>query len=265
VTGTFEWRPDIPSLLAAGDGPEPYTLALLGQLRPLEDWILGSTDAWTPEEAGRVRWIAMELVSNAVASALGSALGAASGLSRAPLLDVLGTSAVWPGPRPLRRPGGSESDRETMGRAIRTNPDAWLDLPLAERFAALGIDPARGWVGLSCLLDPATGSFDLRVTSAMPPLPGDLEEIRCSLRDPDSIRARTAAARGPFLDGDGICHMPSFTGGGGLGLVESARVAAGLGLALDAAPDGDEDGAVTVRLHGRSGDGGKEGGAEWCL
>jgi hypothetical protein len=244
-----ELKPDIAALFAVADGPEPYTLALIGQLRPLTE-VISDSPAWTAEEAGSIGWIAMELVSNAIASALGSALGAATGLPRKNLLKVFGTSAIWPGPEHLWRPEGSGEEFRAVRSTIGMEPADWLRLSVPERFRSLGIEPDAGWVLVSCRIGPEAGDIELAVSSQKPPLEGDLEEIRGRLADPDACRVRISRIREPHGDGGGMYHMPSFTGGGGMGLVACARTAVDLGLTLDLVPSSGNDMQVTLRLHG---------------
>jgi hypothetical protein len=245
----MELKPDIAALLAVADGPEPYTLALIEQLRPLTE-VFPDSPAWTAEEAGSIAWIAMELVSNAIASALGSALGAATGLPRKDLLEVFGTSAIWPGPEPLWRPEGSGEAFPVVRSTIGMEPADWLRLPVPERFRSLGIEPDACWVLVSCRIGPEAGDIELTVSSQKPPLEGDLEEIRGRLADPDTSGARISRIREPHRDGEGMYHLPSFTGGGGMGLVACARTAVDLGLTLDLVPSKGDDMQVTLRLHG---------------
>jgi hypothetical protein len=246
----MELKPDIAALLADADGPEPYTLALIEQLRPITEMLTGSSPGWSAEDIGTIGWIAMELVSNAIAAALGIALGDATGLPRKDLLEVLGTSAIWPGPENLHRPAGSREAHNAFRLTVGMEPEDWLRLPVAERFRSIGIRPEAGWVTVSCVVNPESGELGLLVSSLKPPLEGDLVEILGRLTDPDSSRVRISAIREPHRDQDGIYHMPSFTGGGGMGLILCGETARGLGLTLDLAPPIGDDMQVKLRLHG---------------
>jgi hypothetical protein len=247
---TMELRPDIAALLADADGPEPYTLALIGQLRPITEMLTDSCPGWSAEDIGTLGWIAMELVSNAIAAAMGSALGHATGIPRRDLLEVLGTSAVWPGPEHLRRPAGSPEAGIAFRLAVGMEPEDWLGMPLAERFQSIGIRAESGWVTVSYSVSPESGELDLLVSSLTPPLEGDLVEIRGRLSDPDACRARISGIRELHRDPEGMLHMPSFTGGGGMGLILCGEKARGLGLTLDLASSIGDDIQVTLRLHG---------------
>jgi len=246
----MELKPDIAALLRDADGPEPYTLALIGQLRPITEMLTGSCPGWSAEDIGTIGWIAMELVSNAIAAAMGSALGDATGLPGKDLLEVLGTSAIWPGPENLHRPAGSLEAHDAFRLTVGMEPEEWLRLPLEERFQSIGIRAETCWVTASCKVNPEPGEIDLMVSSLTPPLEGDLDEIRGRLTDPDSHRARISGIRELHRDAEGMVHMPSFTGGGGMGLILCGETARGLGLTLDLAPSIGDDMQVTLRLHG---------------
>lgn len=247
---SLELRPDIQALLVDADGPEPYTLRLIGQLDPVREELTRPPSVCSEEDAVEIRWMVMELASNAVASALGHAVGSASGLPRASILDVLGTSAVWPGPEELWRPCGTPVAFRKVSDALGMDPADWLRLPVMEKFMAVGLDIEERWVRITCRFDVRGPEIDIAVSSDFPPMEGDMEEISSRLSDPADSAVRIAETREPFRDEDGMFHMPSFTGGGGMGLVECCRIAGEIGLSLDLVPPSDDEKVVTLRLHG---------------
>jgi len=68
-------------------------LTLLGKLDPVM-LFLSSHIRLTCEDT--IKWMLMELTSNAIFAAAGYLLGRRTGLSRKDMLEAIGTSTVWP-------------------------------------------------------------------------------------------------------------------------------------------------------------------------
>ncbi len=229
---TLELVPSSGRAMDASVGPESFVLDLEDQLSPFLDRLGGLLPDGAMDALG---WVLMELVSNAMLAPLGSALHDRLGLDRDRMLALLGTSAVWPGPRSMRR-AGPERLRELFRSRVGMDVDDWLDLPLRERMGALGVETAADHVTVSAAGGPAR--LEVRVSSSHPPLPGDLEAARERIGDP-AVAETIARERAPFEDGDGIFHMPSLTGGGGFGLICCSRLCRENGIDLEALLEGD--------------------------
>lgn len=232
-------RPDIAALLTASPpGPEGFTLALLALLRPVAAFACG-TPGSSPEPE-TLTWMIMELVSNSISSALGSTLGRSTGLSRERMLEVFGTSVIWPGEEAIRSPGGTVKDRRRMSKVLGMEIGEWLDLPALEKFRNLGLLPGKGWVTVQALSDPERMSFSVSVRSSHSPLAGDIKAIRRSLGSPESLKRDVLELRKRHTCSSGMYHIPSFTGGGGMGLLECVRLSAECGLELTWGPPGSD-------------------------
>ncbi|GEM_PF-2328038 len=230
---TFLVRPDIERLLTAVPaGPEEFTLALLSRMREVAGFVCNfSRDS--SREPETLAWMLMELTSNAISSAPGSVLGRLTGLTRDEMLGVFGTSVIWPGDADIRHPTGSEVNLLRVERVLGMKCGEWLDLPALERFTSLELLPGDGWVTVRASVQPEWRSFAVWVSSTHPPLDGDLSLIRRILREPDTSRDEVLDLRKAHTDSDGMYHIPSFSGGGGLGLLECIRLAGENDLELD--------------------------------
>lgn len=229
---TMLLRPDLTALFTAlPPGPEGFTLALLAETRLVAEFVCGATGTGGPGPE-TLAWMIMELVSNSISSALGSALGRATGLSRERMLQVFGTSVIWPGEEAIRSPGGTEEDERKLEEALGMGIGAWLDLPALEKFRNLGLLPGEGWVTVHALSDPERMSISVSVRSSHLPLAGDMEVIRHILGSPENSKREILELRKRHTCSSGMYHIPSFTGGGGMGLLECARLSAEHGLEL---------------------------------
>ena len=241
-------RPDIGALLASPPpGPEGFTLALLAHLRETGQFLSNASDADIPEPE-TLTWMLMELTSNAVSSALGSVLGRLTGLSRARMLNVFGTSVIWPGEADIWHPSAPEEDILKVEEALGMKSCEWLGLPALDKFESLGLLPGDGWVAVRAAIDRERGSFAVSVVSEHPPLYGDLTTIRQLFSDPDRTRNEVIGLRKTHTDSGGMHHIPSFSGGGGLGLLECMRIAAENDLVLDWKPPEAERGPIVFML-----------------
>jgi hypothetical protein len=212
---------------ASNEDPALFVYAVNDQLDPLVA-LIGSADSSVDLE--KLRRILMELVSNAVNARLGNRLMKLTGFTRERLLGVFGVNILYPD--------------DTVGRMDYSNPDAraletalgmtiplFVRLTLKEKFTALGVDPEDNWVYLDVLCEDS-GSFWVLVGSSDQVCEGDLREILRRFERLETTKSEIRAERAAYEDERGIFRMPSFTGGGGFGLIWCIEVARNEGLNL---------------------------------
>jgi len=174
----------------------------------------------------------MELTGNAISAPIGYRLGEGTHLPRRELLSAIGTSAVWPDINLRKQCESSMSGVIRIEKLLGCSIDHWLSMILKDRICYLGLDPITNWVSVTVLINSANTEFMITVQSKYPPLEGDIQEILQRFKSPLELCTRVREERSSFEDKEGIYHMPTFTGGGGMGLLECMRIAAEKGLNL---------------------------------
>jgi len=168
----------------------------------------------------------MELTSNAIFAAAGYLLGRRTGLSRKDMLEAIGTSTVWPDLSRRKTPLSSFEPVYSIEKAFGLSVPEWLSMSLKARILSLGLSPDKSWVRIKVHCDTECQHFNVQVRSEYPALEADVAEVRCRFESTGTTSERILNERKPFEDEDGIYHMPSFTGGGGMGLLECIRLSA---------------------------------------
>jgi hypothetical protein len=89
------------ALVDAGSGGHPERLfrAIEAELEPVVEHLHRNNP---PVDLDRLTWILIELVMNSLTAPLGKILAVKTGLPMQELLDVFGTSVLWPHPSPDR-------------------------------------------------------------------------------------------------------------------------------------------------------------------
>ncbi|MCK5115406.1 MAG: hypothetical protein KAR44_02330 [Candidatus Aegiribacteria sp.] len=227
---TQDFCPDLKTVFNHSTNPEAFAMAILGELDPVMEFL---SCHLVISDQDNVKWILMELTANAVTTPIGYMLGRETGLTRDEMLSAIGTSALWPD---LSMRNSFRSSQESVIRIeqfLRISIPEWLSRQVKDRIIFLGLTPASNWVQISVRIDVQRKSFCISVVSAFPPLKGDIEAIRCRFESTDETSRRIREERKPFEDKEGIYHMPSFTGGGGMGLLACIHLAEEKNLYLD--------------------------------
>jgi hypothetical protein len=112
----------------------------------------------------------------------------------------------------------------------------FVSSPLRLKFDAIGIGLSPGWVTVATEINAELPRFEVTVSSDDPVSGEDDREIRSRFDDPSGMRKAVLEKRKPWEDEDGIFRMPSFTGGGGMGLLECIRLSNEHGLKLEYVP-----------------------------
>jgi hypothetical protein len=241
-------HPGIQTVLRSTEGLEPDTFveAIHRELDPVIEFLsTGEPEA----DLEQVRWMLMELTANAILARLGRVLVERTGFSRNALLGALGVNPVW-GPEDPEAHEFDEADpvlrsiEEVVGCSIRE----YLRLPLAEKFETLGTHEHPGWVRLRVSFREETGDFEIFVESDGAPLPEDAEEITRRFTDFECVLAEVKAQAKAYRDAQGRVFRPSFTGGGGMGLLACIRTCKVLGLHLDFLPEEGGERRTVFRL-----------------
>jgi hypothetical protein len=224
---------DLQTLVEAGSTGDPERLfrAVENELEPVVDHLRRHNP---PPDLDKLRWILIELVSNSLTAPLGKALGERTGLTRRQLLDAFGTSVLWPHPSGNRiartEPSGVRGQLEA---AVGSSVGEFLKLPLCEKLKVLGISLSEEWLRVVVRVGEARSDFEILVQSDHGPSDDDHREILKRFEDYAGERNKVIELRKTHEDGNGICPIPSFTGGGGAGLIVCIQAAKDLGLHFD--------------------------------
>ena len=222
--------PDLVTVFNKSSGPESFTYAIIDELNPVMEFLKGHLFVSDDES---VKWILMELTANAVTAPISYTLGRETGFTRDEMLSAIGTSALWPDLSTRNLSGSSKESVIRIEQVLGISIPQWLSMQLKDRIKLLGLTPVSNWVQITANIDVQQNSYNLSVVSAFPPLKGDIETIRCRFKTPDEITNKIRKERAAFEDKEGIYHMPSFTGGGGMGLLACIRLARENNLYLD--------------------------------
>ncbi len=214
--------PEIHEITEAASNEDPalFVYAVHDQLDPVVA-LVGSTGSSVDLE--KLRRILMELVSNAVNARLGSRLMKLTGFTRERLLGVFGVNILYPDDS-VDRMDYSNPDARALETALGMPIPLFVRLPLKEKFTALEVDPEDNWVYLDVLCNDS-GSFRVLVGSFDHVCEEDLREILRRFEKLETTKSEILVERAAYEDEMGIFRMPSFTGGGGFGLVWCIEVA----------------------------------------
>lgn len=241
----MEFYPDLKTIFNHSTGPEAFTYAIIDELDPVMEF-LNSHLSISDDDS--VKWILLELTANAVAAPACYLLGTETGLSREEMLSVIGTSVIWPDTGKCDSSGASQEFVIRMEKVLGVSISQWLSMNLKDRIGLLGLESRNSWVSIIASISTEDARFEIVVQSEYPPLRGDIEEIRCRFESPDETSSRIQKERTPFEDEEGIYHMPSFTGGGGMGLLACIRLAEKKNLYLDYLVQDDTGSGIRFRL-----------------
>jgi hypothetical protein len=190
----------------------------------------------------------LELTANAIAAPISSTLGRKTGLSRDEMLCAIGTSSLWPD-LSMRNTSGSTQDSVTrIQEVLGVSIPQWLRMQLNDRMNLVGLTPITNWVQIRADIDSQQNYYNLSVVSGFPPLQGDIEAIRIRFKSTDETSRRIENERKLFEDAEGIYHMPSFTGGGGMGLLHCIWLAKKNALYLDYSVQDNAESGVCFKL-----------------
>ena len=242
---TRDFYPDLNAVFNNSSGPEAFTYAIIDELHPVMEFLNGHLSISYDEG---VKWILMELTANAVTAPIGYILGRETGLTRDKMLSAIGTSALWPDLSTRNISGSSQESVIRIEQVLGISIPEWLSMELKDRINLLGLTPESNWVQIRADIDVQQDYFSLSVVSAFPPLKEDIEAIRCRFETPDEITYRIRKERTAFEDEEGIYHMPSFTGGGGMGLLACIRLAEKRNLYLDYFSKDSEESGLRFRI-----------------
>ncbi|MCK4806717.1 MAG: hypothetical protein KAT09_03675, partial [Candidatus Aegiribacteria sp.] len=208
--------PDLNIVFNHGTEPEAFTFAIIDELDPVMEFLNRHLSTSVDD---CVKWILMELTANAITAPVCYLLGTKTGLTREEMLSAIGTSALWPD-YSLRNSSSSSQDSVTrLEDFLGVSIPQWLSMNLRDRFGRLGLTSNSNWVSIAAHISITDKRYEIVVKSEYPLRRGDIEEIRCRFESPDETSSRIQKERALFEDKDGIYHMPSFTGGGGMGLL----------------------------------------------
>ncbi len=216
------FTPDLKTVFNHSTGPEAFTYAIIDELDPVMEFLNRHLSI---SDSDSVKWILLELTANAVAAPVCYLLGRKTGLTREEMLSVMETSALWPDLGKRNFSGSSQDSVSRMEKMLGISIPQWLSMKLKDRISLVGLSTENSWVSISLNISTADKLFEIIVQSEYPILDGDVEEIRCRFESPDEISSRVREERTAFEDEEGIYHMPSFTGGGGMGLLACIRLA----------------------------------------
>jgi hypothetical protein len=195
-----------------------------------------------------VKWILLELTANAITAPVCYLLGTKTGFTREEMLSVIGTSVIWPDTGKCNSSGASRKLVIRMEEVLGVSIPQWLSMNLKDRISRLGLESRSSWVSITASIGTEDANFEIVVQSDYPPLRGDIEEILCRFESPDETSSRIQKERVPFEDKEGIYHMPSFTGGGGMGLLACIRLAEKKNLYLDYFSQDGEESRIRFRI-----------------
>jgi len=205
---------------ASNEDPALFVYAVNDQLDPVVE-MAGSTGSSV--DAEKLCRILMELVSNAINAKLGNRLMKLTGFTRDRLLGVFGVNILYPDDT-VDGMDYSNSDARALEAALGMPIPLFVRLSLKEKFTALGVNPEDNWVYLDVFCGNP-GSFRVLVGSSDQVSEEDLREILRRFEKLETTKSEIRVERASYEDDMGIFRMPSFTGGGGFGLVWCIEVA----------------------------------------
>jgi hypothetical protein len=231
VEGTF--RPELVRAVEAADNSDPSRVvaALNVILGPAVEAAGGGL---SPESRETLLWILMEITLNAINSRVGKGLSETTGMGRGELLDIIGVNVLYPDGSADRADYSGPGAVELAGKLDMGIPE-FVRLSLEEKLAVLGTGTSPGWVTLETV-SYGGGRFSVTVLSDDPVSDDDHREILRRFVDPVPARQEVQEENRHWEDGEGIFRMPSFTGGGGMGLLECIRQASECGMRLEYDP-----------------------------
>ena len=165
------------------------------------------------------------------------------------LLGALDVNPVW-GPADSETRAYDAADpalqalEEAAGRPIRD----YLRLRLVEKFRVFGLQGAPDWVRVRASVREGTKDFEVFVESDGAPAPEDAEEIVRRFLDYEGTLAEVKAQAEAYTDARGRMFRPSFTGGGGMGLLVCIRMCETQGLHLDFLREEEKNNLTVFRL-----------------
>ncbi len=239
---------DLRRLADAGSDGDPERLfrAVGKELEPAVELLRRHTPSI---DLHRLTWILIELVSNSLTAPLGKVLAQKTGLTRQELLEAFGTSVLWPHPSLDRIDRTVASAlRRRLESAIGCSADEFLDLPLCEKSKMLGIPRDEDWLSVVVRFGQRAGGFEILVQSDYGPSEDDHREILSRFKNYEGEKAKVVELRKKHADENGIYHIPSFTGGGGAGLLMCIRTARELGLQFEYLADESSQGRTIFRI-----------------
>jgi len=211
--------------VASNEDPALFVYAVHDQLAPV---VKMAASTGSSVDLEKLRRILMELVSNAINARLGNKLTKLTGFTRDELLDVFGVNILYPDDT-VDSMDYSNPDARALETALGMPIPLFVRLSLKGKFTALGVDPEDNWVYLDVLFDDS-GSFRILVGSFDHVCEEDLREILRRFEKLETTKSEIRRERASYEDDMGIFRMPSFTGGGGFGLVWCIEVARNEGL-----------------------------------
>lgn len=224
------FNPNLTNTFNNASGPAAFYYSIVDEIDPVMKFL---NEHLSISDDETVKGILLELTSNAVTAPIGYTLGRETGLTRDEMFSAIGTSVLWPD---LSMRNSSRSSPESLIRIeqlLGISIPEWLSMQLKDRINLLGLTPMSNWVQITANIDVQQNCYSLSVVSAFPALKGDIEAIRYRFESTDEASRWIGKERKSFEDEDGIYHMPSFTGGGGMGLIWCIRLAEEKNLCLD--------------------------------
>jgi hypothetical protein len=226
--------PDLAAVIDAAVNEDPALIvyAINSQLGPIVDLTLSSGAEVDREE---LLWILMEITLNAVNAKVGSSLAEVAGYSREKLLEVFQVNILYPDST-VESKDYSGPDAEAVSSVLGMSIPRFVKLSLSDKLLTLGVTASPGWITIDVSLSEDYPAFSILVRSEDPISDEDHEEIIRRFREPDLVKREVLERRKPWEDEQGVFRMPSFTGGGGVGLLECIRLAAEAGIVLEYIP-----------------------------
>lgn len=227
--------PDLTAVIRAASNEDPALIvyAINSQLEPVVDRAL-SSGAEVEREV--LLWILMEITLNAVNARIGAGLVETTGYVREKLLEVFGVNILYPDSSADSKDSSVPEATVVAGRLGMDIP-RFVKLSLSGKFSALGVITSPGWVTIDTEVSGSPSGFSILVRSEDPIVDEDHEAILWRYRDPVAARREILEKRKPWGDDEGIFRMPSFTGGGGVGLLACITHAGEAGMNLEYVPE----------------------------
>ena len=148
-------------------------------------------------------------------------------------LSIVGAEALGGPPKDCKHAETLRQAAECTGKFMGSLVEN-KELPDAD-FRALGLAGREDWVSVAVGF-PGNEGFEVFVESAAPLAAEDEAEILRRFADFERTVREIREARKKYEDAEGVFHMPSFTGGGGYGLLACIAAAREAGLFLDYVP-----------------------------
>lgn len=222
--------PNLTNTFNNASGPEAFYYSIVDEIDPVMEFL---NEHLSISDDETVKGILLELTSNAVTAPIGYTLGRETGLTRDEMLCAIGTSVLWPDLSSRISPVSSQDSVLRMQGVLGVSIPQWLSMNLIDRVSLAGLTFESRWVSITAQISITDERFEIVIQSEYPLLSGDIEEIHCRFETPEEISSRVREERTAFEDEEGIYHMPSFTGGGGMGLLACIRLAEEKNLCLD--------------------------------